>query len=97
MDRLCACCGVPVSGTVYCGGDNLCLNDPPNKEEKTVGGEWRTTRSGYRYAVVKVDELVREAGEPFTWSCGMKNCGAHIQGGEAALAEHRRVVHGEKW
>lgn len=58
-------------------------------------GEWRTTRSGYRYRVVNVGDHVREAGEPFTWNCGVKNCGAHIQGGVAALAEHMRIIHKE--
>jgi hypothetical protein len=55
--------------------------------------EHRTTKSGYRYGVVSADEIVRRSGEHFSWSCGEKNCGAWIQGGPGALAEHRRVVH----
>ena len=53
------------------------------------------TRSGYRYGIVPVDDLVREAGEYFTWSCGIPRCGAWIQGGAGALADHQRVVHGQ--
>lgn len=60
-------------------------------------GEWRTTRSGYRFEIVKADDLVAEAGDPFGWSCGEKNCGAHIQGGTAGLNAHRRTVHGDSY
>lgn len=55
--------------------------------------QWRTTRSGYRFQVVKVDDLVREAGDPFTWTCTVKGCGMWIQGGQRALTEHQRTVH----
>lgn len=57
--------------------------------------QWRTTRSGYRFQVVKADDIVKEADEHLTWGCGEKNCGVVVQGGRQALAEHRRVVHGE--
>jgi hypothetical protein len=63
---------------------------------------WGVTRSGYRYERIKAAELLpREGDEPFSYSCGEKNCGAFIQGGPAALKEHRHTVHpeiyGEGW
>jgi hypothetical protein len=54
------------------------------------------TRSGYRYERIKAAELLPEGdGEPFSFSCGEKSCGAFIQGGSAALKEHRHTVHPE--
>jgi len=57
--------------------------------------EWRTTKSGYRYPRIKVDELLPEDGEPFAWTCGEKNCGVIVQGGWKAVDDHRKTVHPE--
>lgn len=57
---------------------------------------WGVTRSGYRYERIKAAELLpKKDDEPFSYSCGEKGCGAFIQGGSAALKEHRHTVHPE--
>ncbi|MEV1040432.1 hypothetical protein AB0J01_27835 [Streptomyces sp. NPDC050204] len=59
--------------------------------------ERRTTRSGYSYLVVSVDEIVEglEGEEYFTWSCHRPWCGLLVQGGRAGLAAHIRTCHPE--
>jgi hypothetical protein len=65
----------------------------PRKTDRRTHG---VTRSGYRYQIVHVDEIARTVdGDWFTWTCGEENCGLLVQGGAGALAEHRRVVHGD--
>jgi hypothetical protein len=56
--------------------------------------ETRRTRTGYRYGVVTADEIVRQAGGDFTLLCQEEGCWLIVQGGQQAMAEHQRVVHG---
>lgn len=58
-------------------------------------GTYGVTRSGYQYEITSAAELVRQAGEHFTWTCGEKYCGTVVQGGSQALTAHRHTVHPE--
>jgi hypothetical protein len=57
--------------------------------------DWGVTRSGFRYPRIPVTDLMPDGDEPFTWTCGEKNCGVIVQGGWSAVTEHRQVVHPE--
>ena len=59
---------------------------------ETQGG---VTRTGYRYGIISADQLVKEARGHFTQTCPEKYCWMFIQGGDQAMTEHRRTVHGE--
>jgi len=59
-----------------------------------VGKSHGVTRSGYRYGIVSAQELVERAGGYFVQQCPEKNCWLLVQGGDQAMAEHRKTVHG---
>jgi hypothetical protein len=56
--------------------------------------ESKQTRTGFRYGVIKSQELVDQAQGEFTRECPEEGCWLIIQGGNQAVAEHRRVIHG---
>lgn len=56
-----------------------------------VGGEVRYTRSGAEFRVITAAELTAGHDETTWWrTCG--RCNITLQGGDAALAEHREKV-----
>jgi hypothetical protein len=55
-----------------------------------------TTRTGYRYGIVPVQELVDQASGHFTQACTEEGCWLVVQGGDRAMADHRRTVHRDR-
>lgn len=60
---------------------------------ETQGG---ITRTGYRYGVISADRIVSEASGHFTQTCPEQGCWLIVQGGDQAMADHRRTVHRDR-